>query len=105
MKRVEKAVTLVATSAEGLSEQYNDWYAGQITLREDVPQLQGQAITILDRLFSQAPKGKGTQFGLVIFFEDFLFQPHEVGPDRGQGIDKAGGVSVVKRRTQRTSRG
>ena len=105
MKRTEKAVTLVATSPEALSKKYNDWYTGQLTLREEVPQLQGQAITIFDRLFSQVSRGKGTQFGLVIFFEDFLFQPHEVGPDRGQGIDKEGGVSVVKRRTQRTSRG
>ena len=98
MKRVEKAITIIAASADELSKQYNDWYEGQVNLREEVPMLKGQAISIHDRLFSQMPKGKGTQFGLVVFFEDFLFQSHEVGPDRGQKIDAQGGVSVVKRR-------
>lgn len=100
MKRVEKAVTMIASSPNGLTKKFNDWYEEQATLREEVPMLKGQRIEIYDRLFSQMPRGKGTQFGLVIFFEDFLFLPHEVGPDRGQSVDKEGGVSAVKRRVR-----
>jgi hypothetical protein len=98
MIRVETAKTLLASNAKALDEAYNEWYIDLMKKREEVPMLKGKAPNVLDRMFSQVPKGKGVQLGLVVIYEDFVFQPHEVGPDRGGKVDQEGGVSAVKRR-------
>ncbi len=98
MQRVEQSVILKAPTEEGLAEAYNEWFLALSLARESVPATAGQRIVIYDRLFSIMGNGKNRVLYYAIFYEHILLKETEVGPDRGQHMDKSGFSAVGPRR-------